>query len=249
MKKLVMCVTILVCCIGHGYAQNQIKLVFNEYPPYTGKELPSYGVVSEVVREAFQKAGYKAEFKNVPFKRGIEETKKGKHDGFFMVWYREERKAWFLFSEPILSIQFGFYKMKERDIPYTSLEDLRPYTIGIVIGYAYPSKFYNAKLNTYKVTRDEQNIMKLHAGRIDVALITHMVAKRLIKQNFPNEIDRFEWMEPALQLENEYLVISRQAKDAQKKLDAFHRGLNQIKQEGIFNQILKKHKIQFTQRE
>lgn len=52
-----------------------------------------------------------------------------------------------------------------------------------------------------------------------------------------------EWMEPVLEEKQQYLIISKKAKDAKKKLEYFNTGFKKLKKTSDFMEILKKHNI------
>jgi ABC-type amino acid transport substrate-binding protein len=66
-----------------------------------------------------------------------------------------------------------FFYMPERqkgEITYDKFEDLQAYNLGGVLGYWYEAPFKEAGLKVDYASSDEQNIQKLYAGRIDLAV-------------------------------------------------------------------------------
>ena len=80
-------------------SESKIEIVADNYPPYYGQDLPKGGVLTEIVVEAFGRAGYAVELKFAPWKRALEGAKTGKYEGIFTLWYRAEREEWFAYSE------------------------------------------------------------------------------------------------------------------------------------------------------
>jgi polar amino acid transport system substrate-binding protein len=222
--------------------ERKLDIVADNYPPYYGEDLRNGGVMTEIVVEAFKRAGYDVEIRFKPWKRALEEAKTGMRDGLYTVWYRKEREQWFVYSDPIPPpSEIGFYKRKDTDISFETFEDLKPYTIGVGRGYATPPGFDEASVKTSLATDDEQNLRKLHKGRIDLALTDKLVAKYVIDSKIPAAIPDLEWLPPTLHVETNHLALSKKANDHATILADFNRGLREIKADGTLQAIMVKH--------
>jgi polar amino acid transport system substrate-binding protein len=223
-------------------ASKQIILAATEYSPYYGERLPNQGVITEIIREAFKQAGYDVKIKFLPWKRALEMTRQGDFNALYTAWYRKEREQWFGFSDPLpIANEIGFYKRKNLKISYRTIEDLRPYKIGIVRGYSNPAEFDKAKLDTEEVTEDRLNIQKLAVGRIDLALIDKIIGQHIIDTELPESAQKLEWLNPPLKIDNQYLMFSKKFDDYQEEIADFNRGLRQIIEAGIVKAIITKH--------
>ncbi len=226
-----------------GYAsEKKIFLTTAEYPPYYGEKLKNQGFVTEVIREAFKRVGYEVKVEFFPWARSEMMAKEGASDGMFAPWYTEERKKWFIFSNPIPPPNtIGFYKQKDKKITFKTYRDLMPYRIGSVFGYAYPGDFEKADLRNNESYTDEMLITKLVQGKIELALIDKLQAEHLLKTKFPKQSDKFEFMEPPIEIRQQHLAISKKLNNAKKIISDFNRGLKTIIVDGTFKDILKKH--------
>ena len=226
-------------CLADG---KKLNVVADNYPPYYGKELRNGGVLTEIVVRAFKRAGYDVEIKFVPWKRALEGAKAGKHDGLFTLWYREEREEWFVYSDPISPpSEIGFYKRKDKDVSFKTFEDLKPYRVGVGRGYATPPGFEEASLKTSLAKDDEENLRKLHKGRVDLALTDKLVARYIINTKIPDAIPDLEWLPPALHVETNHFAISQKAEDFNTKIADFNRGLAAIEADGTLETIIAEH--------
>lgn len=223
-------------------SEKTLEIVADNYPPYYGEDLPNGGVLTEIIVEAFRRTGYELKIKWVPWKRAVEGAKAGKYDGIYTLWYRDERTAWFAYSDPIPpASETGFYKSREKDISFETFEDLKPYTIGVGRGYVRPPGFDEASLTTSLAKDDEENLRKLRKGRVDLALTDKIVAKYIIDTNMPDAISDLEWLPPALHVETNHFAISRKAKDFNMKLADFNRGLTALVADGTLQAIIAEH--------
>jgi polar amino acid transport system substrate-binding protein len=222
--------------------EGKLEIAATEYPPYYGKDLENGGFLTEIVVEALKRAGYDAEIKFLPWTRAFEGTKAGKHDGLYSVWYRKEREEWCVYSDPIPPAnETGFYKRKDKDISFKTIEDLKPYTIGVGRGYGLPPGFEEASLKISRVKDDEVSLRKLHKGRVDLVLTDRILAKFIIDTKIPEAVTDLEWMDPPVQVEIQHLVFSKKAGDYAARLVAFNRGLAEIKADGTLKAIMAKH--------
>ena len=95
----------------------------------------------EITREAFKRVGYDININWVPWKRAQELSFSGKYDALLGCYYTEERAKKLEYSAPVSSTEVVFFELKGRNITFSSLRDLSPYTIGVVRGYANTDEF------------------------------------------------------------------------------------------------------------
>jgi polar amino acid transport system substrate-binding protein len=222
--------------------ERKLDIVADNYPPYYSEDLPNGGFMTEIVAEAFKRVGYDVEVKFRPWKRALEEAKAGMHDGIYTLWHREEREEWFVYSDPISPVtEIGFYRRKEEDISFETFEDLKPYTIGVGRGYATPPGFDEASLKTSLAKDDEQNLRKLQAGRINLALTDKLVAKHIIYTKIPDAFSDLEWLVPTVHVETNHLALSKKSDNYETLLADFNRGLREIEADGTLKAIKANH--------
>ena len=242
--RLKLFVVILICLIYSlptGANANKVVLAYVDYPPYYGKSLENGGPITEIIVQAFKLAGYRVNLKFVPWARGLQGTKIGIYDGLFTAWYRKDREQWFVFSAPLPPNEIGFYKRKKDNIKFNSFEDLKSYRIGVVWGYSNPPGFKEANLRTQEVTTDKKNLLKLALSRIDLALTDTALGQYIIRTEIPEQASKLEWIDPPVEVVNQYLMISKQAKNFRKKLEAFNSGLKMLSDSGRLDKLLTKH--------
>ena len=142
-------------------ADRVLSIAATEYPPFYGSELQDKGFMTEIIRAALDRKGYKAEIFLLTWKRALSQTQEGRYDGLLSIWYRKDREEWFVFSDPLPANEPVFFKHKNSDISSSDLEALKPHTIGVVRGYAPPPGFDEAGQKTQPAKDDEENLRKL----------------------------------------------------------------------------------------
>jgi polar amino acid transport system substrate-binding protein len=242
MRHLVaIAVALVVFCTASLAAERTLNIVATEFPPYYGKDLENNGFFTEIVREAFKRSGYDVEIKFLPWKRAMQGTVSGRYDGLYSVWRRPEREEWSVFSDDLPANELGFYKRKSDKISFDSLDDLKSYTIGLVRGYAVPPGFDEAGLKTFLGDNDEMNLRKLYRGRVDLVLIDRIMAQYIIDKKLPEAASELEWLDPAIHVDTQHLVISKKTPDHDAILADFNKGLATMKADGTMKEIMARH--------
>ncbi len=221
--------------------ERKLEIAATEFPPYYGKDLDGKGFFSEIVREAFRRSGHEAEIKFLPWKRAFEGAKQGKYDALYSVWHRPEREEWFVFSDPLPANELGFFQHKDSKISFSDYDALKPYTIGVVRGYASPPGFDDAGLKTSLAVDDEQNLRKLHKQRVDLVLVDRIVATHIIQSQIPEALAVLEWLDPPAHVDIQYLVASLQVSDHAEIVARFNAGLAEMTADGTLQTIMAKN--------
>jgi len=241
-----------IVCAGQGGAEDKtISLATLEWEPYIGPSMTNNGYVHEIVVEALKRVGYKADIKYYPWARAVKLSEEGKCDGLFPEYYDEGRKPKYVFSDPYPGGPVGFYKQKKANIKFSvdpqkkqteALKALQQYKFGVVRGYINTQEFDSADfLKKEEVVSDEQNLVKLFKGRIDLIFIDKYVAKHIIVKKYPHYMDELEFLEPPLEIKPLYIAFSTKAPDYEKKRSVFNEGLKLLEKDGAMKAILEKH--------
>jgi polar amino acid transport system substrate-binding protein len=219
-------------------AARTLHLAATECPPYYSPSLPGGGPVAQLTLAALRQAGYQVELRFLPWARALRLGEQGQVDGLVGVWHSPQREAAFLYSLPVVSNRIVLCGLQGRmPARFTSFEALRPQVIGIVRGYANPPALADAQVRTEEVDNDLQNLRKLQAERIDLVLIDSRVERYLERESLPRGGARIGCLEPAVQEQPQYLVVSRQARDAALIVDAFNAQLSRMISSGDYTRI------------
>ncbi len=225
--------------------KGSITLATLDWAPYVGQKLPNYGFTSEIISAAFKRAGYTVKIEFLPWARVLQEVETGKYDAGYPAYYSNERAQKYLLSDAFANGITGFYKRKADTIAYTSLQDLKPYRIGVIMGYVNSPEFDAASYLQKEEAIDEAtNLNKLLAKRIDLTVLDKFTAQYVISTSLPAGKDALEFLEPPLLVQPLHVMVSRQTQGAEQKLRDFNEGLKQIRADGTLDQILTKYGYQ-----
>lgn len=226
------------CCDASGADARKLLLAATEYPPYYSESLPLGGPVTEITVQALRRSGHEVEVVFLPWARALRLGELGAVDGLVGVWHSPPRDASFLFSQPVASNHVVLCKMKGRPPErFTSFEALRPYTVGVVLGYADPPGLAAAGVTTESVSDDLHNLRKLAAGHVDLVLIDNRVERYLARRNFADGGKAIECLQPPVQDIPQHLAVSRHSADAAELVAAFDEQLKRMLESGEFQEI------------
>ncbi|EAQ64678.1 hypothetical protein MED121_23054 [Marinomonas sp. MED121] len=225
--------------------KNPVALTSIHYPPYFGEKMPLGGVMTDLIRAAFKQSDFELNVSFLPFSNAIAKAKEGKeHDGMFTLWYNSERSQWAYFSDPILPNVVGLFKHRDTELPaYWNMKYLKASskTLGVVKGYENPDEINESGLVKVPAKSDLYNLKALFDKEVDFIVIDKMVADYLIHHYFPGQEDIFVWLDPPLEYRMQYIVITKNAPNAEQKMSAFNHGLKQIRSNGTYDKIMQKH--------
>ncbi|QPG57682.2 transporter substrate-binding domain-containing protein [Shewanella eurypsychrophilus] len=224
-------------------ADKTFKITTEQFAPFIGQQLKNDGWLMDIARAALEPQGYQVVLHYRPWARAMLESKEGQHDGLYLAYYTKEREQWYVYSDPVGTVKTVFYKMKEKDIFYENLQDLKNFNIGLTRGVAISPDFDKADfLRKHSTSSDIQGLKQLLLGRIDLYVGSKLICMHLINNEINTEDrNKFEFIEPALAVHKMHMAISKKAPDYMQKLADFNRGLKQIKSDGTYEKIKQNH--------
>ena len=217
-------------------AQNDlptIRLTSLEWPPYAGASLAKGGDTTAVVRSALLAMGYQLEVAFFPWQRAIALAQRpSRYAGYFPEYYSEDVARRCLLSDPVGSGPVGFAQLRAQPVNWRTLEDLVPFRIGVVQSYVNSTDFdlrVAQQKQTVDVARDDtQNLRKLAAGRIDLAVVDQRVFHFLMQN------------EPQLQPYRQMLSFNARPLDIKQLYICFRPDAEGTQLRGLVNAGLKK---------
>lgn len=214
------------------------------WAPFVQKDNVNPGVSVEIITEAFKTQGHTVDFKIMPWTRALNEVKSGKVDVLVATWFTSERTAFLKYSEPYLENSLKFIKRKGDGFEYNGMDSLSGKTVGIIRNYGYGDEFLNAtNFNKPEANDLVANAKKLMAKRIDLTLEDELVAKSTLSGAGMNVAD-FEFTANALSVNPLHVTSGLANPNNGQYIEAFNKGLAEIKANGTFDKILAKYGIQ-----
>jgi len=191
MRHLLAAATAAFSMVSLAATAETVKLTTLEWPPYVMSD--ASGSSSEAVKSAFAKAGVTAEVKVFPWNRAVNLAQKDPSwIGVYPEYYAADSDAEkggdrCLFSNAFGVSPVGFVQRKDTDFSWSSHDDLKAHTIGVVRGYNNEQKFDTmvaaGEIKVEEADDDSQNILKVAGGRAAAGVIDKLVFEHLAKND------------------------------------------------------------------
>lgn len=237
MKNILLCL-LLFFAANMAFAE-KIAMAIGDWPPYTAKKNSGENIVEKLVAEAFKLEGIEVELKYYPWQRVYVDVTKGKSVGSFPWVKNPQREKEVLFStDSIMNLKEVFVYRKDSTFDWKIHDDLKKFRIGGTVGYNHVKMLQEHGVTVQKATKDEQNLKKVMAGKLDAFPIDFMVGKQLIKELFGDNGAQLTFHEKPL-IKNAAHVIFTRSNPNSKTLDAkFSEGMKKLKESGRYDEIM-----------
>lgn len=238
-RLIIMTFALLMC--HSTYAETTpIVLYASEYPPFYASHLPQQGVISDIVVTAFARVDKSVNVEFLPFRRGLTQIQEGRADGMFALWYSNDRTQQLWYSDEIESNDIVLLKRLD-DVRVIDPNNLHGLRIGNVRGYLPPDVVLQQNIRLNDVSLDSQLLMMLAHNRLDAIIIDRWVANHLIATQMPELLGQVIAIEPPLERKSMHVVFSKTRSNALALRDQFNQALQQLRDEGVITDILRRH--------
>ncbi len=226
--------------------ETQIRVVYTEWFPYTyQKNHKPSGFEIDIFNAILEKMNVTAEFKMYPWKRCLEYLKQGKADVLISMLSTPEREQYTYYPDEHISIsKTMFFKKSNSHVAFNgSYEDLKGYTIGVIMGFSYGNAFDQADYLHKDTSIDAKMLIaKLISDRNDLAaenqaVITAMAFQMGLKDNI-------NFIGPPIHTQKLYVGFSK-VKKLKKVCYDFSILLSAFKKSEQYKEILKNYGISF----
>lgn len=179
-----------------------IKLATGEWSPYSGADLPKYGIASAIVTQIFNELGYQPQFQFMPWPSTEQKAASGETDngirGAFpyadthhKTGEADSRRNKFYFSDSLLNVQIAVFYDKRHNKTAALIKtpaDLARHRVILLRGYEYPPQM-SPYINTANalIGQDNRHAFELLANSDEPLIVIESidVGFQLLEQNLP----------------------------------------------------------------
>jgi len=227
-------------------AQN-ITIVTEDYPPYNYLDNNKItGMSAEVVLAVLKETNVTYTHDIYPWARAYQMAKRDSNTLIHSIGRTAKRENVFQWIGVIAPTQFCLISLKKReDIQINSLDDLKQYKIGTIRDDIQEKHLLNIGFTKDKqiisVSRQKQNFDLLLKSRIDLWASVELTASHIARQNkhIPDEILKTKFCFKDLSTEGVYMAFSKNTTPS--LINEFKKALIKIKENGIYDSILRKY--------
>ena len=239
MKKMYCLVAICISLLFSGPAFSEtVRLATGEWQPFTGKELPDYGLHAKKIKTIFTEMGYDVEFVFMPWKRAYEMTRKGDFVASFTWSKTQDRAGEVNYPENLLSLskEVGFYKKSRfpNGLDIKSLADIKAQDLRVV---GISSYWYEAPLKDYKIKNNIVSSSELawkivNGDRADLMIENIDVGKSESQAILGAGKDAEFGVTAPLKTQQMYLIFSKSHPKSQELMKKYDAAVSKLKAEG-----------------
>jgi polar amino acid transport system substrate-binding protein len=238
-------VSMLVLVASSCFANTKtLQVVYTEWFPYTyQKQGKASGFEIATFKAIMEKMQIPVEFRIYPWKRCLDQLKKGRADVLISMLFTDDREQYTYYPKEHISISRTMLATTiDHQISFNgSFEELHNYVIGYIMGFTYGEAFDKA---TYLKKDEAKNakvlIKKLLKGRNDLIAENQTVLKALA-QKFGIK-DQIKFLNPPIHTQKLFVGFSKVNKLAELS-DRFSKALSSFKKTKSYHNILAQYNI------
>jgi methyl-accepting chemotaxis protein len=228
-----------------GSKSSIVVLSTEDFVPYTiyNKETDSFtGIDIDILKEIYEKKGYRIITKNVTFQSALRLIKRGYADIIPTLIKNSKRAEFMDFSDLYRDANKDvFVSSAGSNVKINSKEDLEKYTIGLIQGYTYTKILMdNSRIKKDACVSNGILSEKLQRGQIDAIIMNDSEVEDFVKEfNLKDKI----FVQNYTIMDNELgrRMAFTKARDMKKLIDIFNEGIKEISSNGNLDKIYKKY--------
>lgn len=211
--------------------------------PYTGRTLPSGGMLTDIVQRAFAAAGRDTTLAWAAWRRGYELTKLGEYDATFPYARLPERERDYLFSALLYGGVRSVFTRPDSGIDSGQIDSFRGRSYCAPVGFiVYPQISALHREHAIRIERPRSLAdcaRMLALGRVDFYIADALSGDEALRQagvgdkvvRLAKPFDRAEF----------YLIVPKSHAGAVELLAGFNAGLKRLKDSGEYERIIHRH--------
>jgi len=232
----------LALAISPARAADRLMLVTGEdYPPYVDDDAPGGGLAVQLVQQVARRMNAEATVEIAPWRRGYEETLRGRYDATFPYVRTPERERDFLYSDALFQIRQAIFMPVARRFAYRGPADLSGRRVCTPLGYA-PAQGLQAMIDARQIERvTVANAAGcpslLVADRADFFIQDLRIGQALVaKADLAREVVPVS--EPPFGVSEIHFIVPRSRADAAGLIARFNAALAQVRTSGDYDRLL-----------
>ncbi|OIP14873.1 MAG: amino acid ABC transporter substrate-binding protein [Comamonadaceae bacterium CG2_30_57_122] len=222
-----------------------LQVVTEEFPPYNYTEQGRLtGFSTEVVRAVLQEANIHGNFQSQPWARAYETAQHADSVLIYSIARTPQRESLFKWVGMIAPTDFYLYSLPQRQLHFTQLAQAKSYqtaTVNEDVGEQFLiSKGFQKGKNLQSSVRYELNYDKLKQGRVDLWIMTELVAAHLARQAGDDPAKSLARSYAIRELSSDGLYMAFGPKTPDALVERLRKALVKIKDNGSYDALKKK---------
>ena len=211
-----------------------LTLVTEDYPPFNmsndgGKTVS--GSSTDVMNEVLKRTGIKATIALYPWERAYKMAQEDKGTCVYSTTRTESREKLFKWVGPLVANSWVLYAKADSTISINTLDEAKKHTIGGYQGDATTAFLKEKGFKLDEAMRDELNVKKLEAGRVDLWVAGNMSGQWVAKKAGVK-------VKPVLTFKDVQLYAACNLAMPDDDIAKMNDAVKAIKSDGTFDQIM-----------
>ncbi|MEK9969218.1 MAG: transporter substrate-binding domain-containing protein [Ferrovibrio sp.] len=223
-------------------ASDRLALVTGEdYPPFVDAREAGGGMAVQLVQQVLQRMRLTATIDIAPWRRGYEETLRGRYDATFPYIRTAQRERDFLYSDALFHVRPVVFMPANRRFAYRSAADLKGRRLCMALGYAAPP-WLQEMVDRNEVEKVSANSgaacpSMLEADRADFFIQDQRIGLAMIaKAGLSRAIVAVS--DPPVATSDIHLIVPRNRAGAAELIAQFNAALAKTKSSGDYDRLL-----------
>ncbi len=241
MVVAVMILTSLYFFNSRVHAQEQLEILTCECPPLSYENNHRVeGPGADLVRHIQKKLNTHEQISIFPWARAYRTTEEVANTVLFSTAKTPQREDLFKWVGPMAEKKYYFFARMGSKIEINSIEDAKKYTVGVHLESNNHRFLLAQGFETLQpVVLEEQNLMKLYYGRIDLWYVDSATPMSLTALHFMKGAVEKKYFVQNIKL---YYAFNKATPD--RVVNNWQQALDNIRQQGTMLEVFKKHNLE-----
>lgn len=221
-----------------------LTIVADEWPPFSGSNLPNMGLSLDVISSVLKRAGYEVQVAVVPWARIMDGAAKGRYDVIGSLFLTDDMKAHVTYGDAYYTTKVKFLRKVGNAQEFETLQGLSPYSIAVGDGFLYSDSFDQADyLNKLVVTTTLQTVRMVAHGRADLTLDSVEVIQYALENDAPELKSQVEFLPRPLASRSIHMAVRNDLPGRDEIIADFNRTLEEMRRDGSYQRLLDRHTL------
>lgn len=236
-KFLIFFIIFAIFFVLNASSETVTILAEDDWAPWAQSD--GTGIGNDVIKSAYAAVGIDVKYEVMLYDRALARVEEGSGIACFNVPMQSDNEQTFLWpDQKLYTVRSLFYAKSDYQGSVNSTSDLEGKKLGLTQGYGYGNAIeQNDKIVKEYSRTDEVITKKLLAGRVDF-IILYERCSDLIFRNL-NAVEKVKSVGVS-ESADIYLAFSKSNADAKRYMEQFNRGFEIIKNNGVYDSIMKK---------
>lgn len=241
-KHAFLALLVLPALLASGRADTPITIVADEWPPFSGVDLPNGGISLDVISAVLERADYEVETQILPWARIMDGAPRGEYDIIGSLFFDSDIASYMTYGDPFFTTQVKFVRRAGTDFDVNGVPGLEGYSIAVGDGFLYEEEFDRADhLNKVVVTTTGQALQMVAHDRVDLTLDSVEVLNYSMNQITPSIHEQVEVLPFVLAEHDIHMAVRNNLPGRDELVSAFNRALAEMRADGSLDALLSVH--------